>query len=189
MVAESPAARVAALGGDFAGTFTFVDASTSPVALALAWDGTAELIVQELVSGGGEDSPYTEGAPTEECPSYYALPMAVTLAVENGALAETLAVELRSGTLGAGDFRADVSLEAVVGTSRPATFDPADWDADDLVIDAYASEGAWQGSVMWIGTNEAQAEATETDSESGTSTGTIEPSGVIESVGSFTARR
>lgn len=70
-----------------------------------------------------------------------------------------------------------VPLADVGGSTAPTEFDPAEWEVTALVIDATFDQGALVGSALWQGSNDT--------SDAPADTGTIDVSGMSESVGSF----
>lgn len=174
----------AVLGG-WPGTFSPAEGAPAPVNLTFAWEGGAiEVVVRELVDPAGGDTGPAPGAPSVDCPPYYALGLFGGLSVDGGLLDEHYELTLEATAADAGAFLAEVSLADVQGTARPTSFDPDAWDTTTLSMNASLAAGTWQGSVLWQGANEADAAKDE-----GTGTGTVEPSGVVEGVGSFTASR
>jgi hypothetical protein len=79
-------------------------------------------------------------------------------------------------------------LAEVAGTTRPTSFDPADWDVTELAVEGSlegGQTGHLLGSVTWQGYDDADTSQDPAPADTGATTGTIAPSGMTEGVGSF----
>lgn len=174
----------AVLGG-WPGTFSPHAGEAAPMNLTFAWEsGPIEVVVRELVDPAGGDTGPAPGAPSADCPPFYALDLFGGLAVDGGLLDEHYELALEAPAADAASFLASVDHADMQGTARPTSFDPDDWATTELSIVASLAGGTWEGSTLWLGSNETAA--SEAD---GGGTGTVEPSGVVEGLGSFTATR
>lgn len=171
----APADVAAAFAGGFAGRFAFVAGDEQFAGFGVNPEGAWELVSRE-----GQGTDLGEGAPVEACDPYYAFATDAILNDASGALDERFAATLLASSVDAVTLSAAVPLEAVVGTTRPS-WDPEDWATNTLSISGTGVPGTWTVSVLWSGA--ASADAKE---ESGTDSGTVEPAGTVETVGTGT---
>jgi hypothetical protein len=127
-----------------------------------------------------------QGAPSAECPSRYEIDLLLSVATDDGLLAEAVNTTLVASSAAAVSFDAAVDLASVGGTTRPAAWDPADWPVNTLSLDGYGDGAALTISVGWQAASGARGPELDTASGGGTvETGTTEPSGMTEGVGSM----
>lgn len=131
-----------------------------------------------------------QGAPSAECPSRYEIDLLLSVATDDGLLAEAVGTTLVASSAASVSFAASVDLASVGGTTRPAAWDPADWPVNTLSINGYGygyGDGATLTiSVGWQASSGARGPSLDTGSGGGTvETGSTEPSGMTEGVGSM----
>ncbi len=177
----SPDAVLATVAGGWVGTFRFVSGDEQLAGFTVETGGSWEIVTRTLHDGGG----LGEGAPVEECLPYYAWSTDAALSDASGAFDEAFAARIDATAADAATLSAEVPLDDLVGATRPAAWDPADWARNTLSISGTAVPGQWEVSVMWQASSEAAASAKE---ETGADTATVEPSGMVEGVGSGTFR-
>ena len=127
-----------------------------------------------------------QGAPSAECPSRYEIDLLLSVATDDGLLAEAVNTTLVASSAASVSFDAAVDFASVGGTTRPAAWDSADWPVNTLSIYGYGDGATLTISVGWQASSGARGPSLDTGSGGGTvETGTTEPSGMTEGVGSM----
>lgn len=176
---------VALVDGDLVGELVSYDADgaeagRTPLALTLVV-GSIDRVERTLVNPpDGSDM----GAPDVACDPIYELHAVASLSTEDGRLADDFDVVIPVLALDGLALHGHLPLADVHGTLAPVSIDPAAWDAVMVGLDASLDASGWTGSVGIYASREA-----EETFDTATGTGTIEPSGMSETVGTFQAHR
>lgn len=170
----APQAVVDAYGGAWTGTFSFTAGNEERAGFGVRPEGLWQLVKREASGSGLGD-----GAPVEDCGPMYSWGTESVLTDASGALDEVFGAGVIVRALDAVELFGVVPLGAVVGSTRPSGWDPADWDRTDLVVTGTASPAGWLVSAMWVASQEADAK-----DEGTAETGTVDVSGMTEGVGS-----
>jgi hypothetical protein len=152
----SPQKAIELSGGLWQGSLVSSTSSSAPLgnaSMTLTYAGGAVRLIRSNVEGFTAEGEFVSAPSDDQCPPRYEIPMTVTLDTADGSLNETKDV-----TLSASDvlftFVLEVPLAEVVGTSRPQSFDPADFDATTLFFAPSLLGVEWQGEVSWSATRE-----------------------------------
>lgn len=186
--AFSPQAAIDTQIGTFAGPLTRYDKSgTVGMTLDVTFTGKAVAAVYRVLidPSGGEGSEAADSGPTD-CPPVYEYGLNALLGTSDGSYTGALSALVLVAAPGTGNISASLPIASFTGSAQPS-FDTTKWASVTLEVDAAQVAGGWAGSMMWLGSNESGGPAATADT--GTDTGTAEPSGVTEGIGGFALTR
>lgn len=171
---------VNAFAGAWSGTWAVYSGGGGAAAAGLAYsDGAIEGVTYQL----HQDTSGMGGGAEPQCASRYEIAMDLAASTDDGQIAEAAAVTVVASESEAMSFNVGVDIGSVGGTTRPS-WDPSDWATNTLSLDGSGSGANLTISATWQASSGARGPVVDTAS-AGTETGTVEPSGMTEGVGSM----
>ncbi len=181
----SAAEVIGAFAIPWTGTWSPYSSAGGTADVSLLWSDGAIAAVTYAINEPDSGS-MAQGAPSAECPSRYAIDLLLSVSTDDGLLAEAVSTTLVASSATVASFDASVDIASVGGTTRPAAWDPADWPVNTLALNGYGDGAALTVSVGWQASSGARGPELDTASGGGVvETGTVEPSGMTEGVGSM----
>jgi hypothetical protein len=182
------ASAVSRVIGRWKGTFEYDDGRAVPLHVTFTEpsSGTIAAVTQEANEGGPDTGPWSEGSSDLSCPSFYDIPLNGRFVLGDGSLSGTFDIALHASSQIAQGFTIRRDFTAMPGSLAPRTFDPADWDRTQLVIDATMADDAWTGFAAWQSFDARKAAQ---DRDGGLNHAAGQSTGIDEGIGNFAVTR